>query len=79
VVLDAFLAQLPALAEYRPSLFLTPAGNLELGWEDAQGSAIEIELGSNKIEYYIETLAEERAVRLEIFPQLVEKIRSLIS
>ncbi len=78
-VLNTFLTQLPELAAYQPSLFLTPNGNLELGWEDSNGNAIEIEFWPNRIGYYLEGLDEERTVRLEVFPQFIEKVRSLIS
>ncbi len=78
-ILDTFLARLPGLAAYQPSLFLTHNGNLELGWEDSGGNAIEIEFWPDRIGYYFETLNEERSVRLEVFPQFIEKVRSLIS
>ncbi len=77
-ITNSFLTYLPELVAYHPSLFLTPAGNLELGWEDANGNDIEVEFGPNGIEYYIEALDEEDTVRLDVFPQFVEKVRSLI-
>jgi len=78
-ILEAFLARLPGLATYQPSIFLTHNGNLELGWEDSGGSAIEIEFWPDRIGYYFEGLDEEGTVRLEVFPQFIEKVRSLIS
>ena len=77
-ILDRFLTQMPELAARTPSLFLTSEGNLELGWEDSRGNAIEIEFGPDRISYYIESLSEERSVPLEVFPQFIEKVRSLI-
>ena len=77
--LDTFLGQLPELAALQPSLFLTHDGNLELGWEDANGNALEIEFWPDRVEYYIEALDEERTIRLEVLPQFIEKVRSLIS
>lgn len=78
LVADFFLNHVPELAAYNPSLFLTPEGNLELAWEDRNGAALEIEFRPDGIEYYIESSGEERTVRLEVFPQFIEKVRSLI-
>ena len=78
-VLDKFLTQLPDLVAYQPSLFLTHDGNLELGWEDSNGDAMEIEFWPDRVSYYFEGLDQERTVRLEVFPQFIERIRSLIS
>lgn len=36
------------------SLFLHPSGNLEILWEDMNGSEVEISFGKDSIEYYIE-------------------------
>ncbi|MGH9930525.1 MAG: hypothetical protein ACREA9_15040 [Pyrinomonadaceae bacterium] len=79
VILDAFLAQLPQLAAYRPSLFMTHEGNLELGSEDAMGRSISIEFYPDKLDYYLEGLAEEQTVKVDLIPQLIEKVRALIS
>ncbi|SRR6266481_6273239 len=76
---NAFLNKLPELGEFRPSLFLTHEGNLQLGWEDREGNAIEIEFGPDRVEYYLEGLGEERTIRLESLPQLIGRIRSLVS
>ena len=77
-ITNSFLTHLPELVAYHPSLFLTPAGNLELAWEDTNGRDIEVEFGRDGIEYFIEALDEEDTVRLDVFPQFVEKVRSLI-
>lgn len=77
-VTDSFLNHLPELADYNPSVFLTPNGNLELAWEDRAGNAIEIEFWPDRVEYYLEALDEDRSMRLEVFPQFIEKVRSLI-
>jgi len=37
-----------------PSLFITPEGFLELAWEDADGSKVQLELGSQETEVYVE-------------------------
>ena len=79
VILGAFLRHLPELEPYRPSLFMTHEGNLELGLEDAGGRSISIEFYPDKIDYYLEGLNEEQTVRVDLIPQLIEKVRSLIS
>lgn len=48
-----------------PSLFLTPSGNLQLGWENAHGQIVEIEFYPDKIEYYIEALDTEEQINLD--------------
>lgn len=48
-----------------PSLFLTPNGNLQLGWENTHGQVIELEFYPDKIEYYIEALEIEGKVNLD--------------
>ncbi len=42
-----------------PSLFLTPNGNLQLGWENTHDQVVEIEFYPGKIEFYIEALEKE--------------------
>lgn len=74
--LESFVEQLPELAAYEPSLFLTHQGNLQLGWEDARGNVVEMEFFSDKIEYYIESLNEEGSVGLEALHQLANKVKS---
>lgn|GEM_PF-6964302 len=76
--LESFLRQLPELATLEPSLFLTHEGNLQLGWEDVQGNAIEIEFFPDKVEYYIESINEEGAVDLEALHQLIAKVSPTI-
>lgn len=76
---NAFLNRLPELGAVRPSLFLTHEGNLQLGWEDREGNAIEIEFGPDRVEYYLEGLGEERTIGLEALPQLIGRVRSLVS
>jgi len=48
-----------------PSLFLTPNGNLQLGWENTHGQVIELEFYPDKIEYYIEACEIEEKVNLD--------------
>ena len=48
-----------------PSLFLTPNGNLQLGWENTQGQVMEMEFYPDKIEYYIEALEKEGQISLD--------------
>lgn len=79
VLLSAFLSHLPELAPYRPSLFMTHEGNLELGFEDAEGRSISIEFYPDRVDYYLEGLGEEQTVKLDLIYQLIEKVRSLIS
>lgn len=62
-VMESFLNQ-AQLDIREPSLFFTRAGNLQLGWEGADGSPIELEFYPNKIEYYIGQLSIEG----EVFP-----------
>jgi hypothetical protein len=76
---NAFLNRLPELGAFRPSLFLTHEGNLQLGWEDREGNTIEIEFGPDKVEYYLQGSGEERTIGLEALPQLILRIRSLVS
>lgn len=47
-----------------PSLFLTPRGNLALGWEDLHDKTIELEFFSDKIEYFFESLNIEGSIVL---------------
>lgn len=79
VILNAFLNQLPELAAYRPSLFMTHEGNLELGSQDATGRSISIEFYPDKLDYYLEGLAEEQTVKVDLIPQLIDKVRALIT
>lgn len=73
--LEAFLRQVPELAAQEPSLFLTHDGNLQLGWEDAAGGAVELEFFPDRVEYYIESLQEEDSVGLGDLRRLVDRIR----
>jgi len=69
---------MPELRQFQPSLFFTLEGNLELGWEDRNGQAIEIEFYPDKIEYFIESLNEESSVALADIFRLTEKIIKLL-
>jgi hypothetical protein len=72
---ESFVSQLPDLVRWEPSLFLTHQGNLQLGWENSDGSAAELEFFPDKIEYYLESLSEEGSVDLSSQQELIEKIR----
>lgn len=63
-VMESFINQFFEFHK-EPSLFLTPDGNLQLGWENSQGQSIELEFYPNKIEYYIERSSEEGQTSLE--------------
>ncbi len=77
-VFDAFLGRLPELSKHEPSLFLTHEGNLQVGWEDLHGNVVELEFFSDRIEYYVQTLGEEGAVKLESQDWLTDKLRSTV-
>jgi len=75
---ERFVKRMPELRQFQPSLFFTLEGNLELGWEDRNGQAIEIEFYHDKIEYFIESLNEESSVALADIFRLTEKIIKLL-
>lgn len=76
--LEEFLRHLPGLAAVEPSLFLTYNGNLQLGWEDAEGNAVEVELFPDRIEYYFESRNEEGSVRRQDLHRLINQLRPTI-
>jgi hypothetical protein len=73
--LELFLA---AFSDFptRPSLFMTEAGNLLLGWEDREAHRIEIECFPDRIAYYFENedLEDGGEVDLDRLPLLVAKL-----
>ena len=75
---ERFVKRMSELRQFQPSLFFTLEGNLELGWEDRNGQAIEIEFYPDKIEYFIESLNEESSVALADIFRLTEKIIKLL-
>lgn len=75
--LEQFLRHLPELAAYRSSLFLGYEGNLQLSWKDVRGGDVEIEFFPNRLEYFAESLNEEKSVSDERMLDLVVKIKSL--
>lgn len=60
-VLNDFVESYGSLVPAEPSVFLTRAGNLQLGWKDAKGGIIELEFFPDKIEFYSESLHSEGA------------------
>jgi hypothetical protein len=76
--LEEFLRQMPELATVEPSLFLTHNGNVQLGWEDAERNAVEVEFFPDRIEYYIESRDEEGSVRKQALHQLINQVRPTI-
>jgi hypothetical protein len=77
--LEWFLNQLPELANPEPSLFLARSGNLQLGFEDVNGHAVEIEFFPTKIEYYFENSDDEGSVDLTNISEFISRLRSLLS
>lgn len=75
---ERFINNLPELKQFRPSLFFTLEGNLQLGWEDRNGQNIEIEFYPDKIEYFIESLNEESSVGLKDIFTLTERVKKLL-
>lgn len=75
---EEFLRQIPELAAIEPSLFLTTNGNLQLGWEDAEGNVVEVEFFPDRIEYYIESRNEEGSLSKQALPQLINQVRPTI-
>lgn len=76
--LEEFLRQMPELAMAEPSLFLTYNGNLQLGWEDAEGNAVEVEFFPDRIEYYLESRDEEGSVSKQALYHLIQRIRPTV-
>jgi hypothetical protein len=63
--------------ERRPSIFLTPSGNLLLGWEDATGASLELEFGPGEFVLYSGASDDERAYSTKDLPHLVRTLQSL--
>ena len=62
----SFIEQFAAeLSKVRPSVFLTREGNLQLGWEDKRGKAVEVEFFPSHIEVFVESSNEEETLRIE--------------
>jgi hypothetical protein len=53
------------LGKLRPSVFLTREGNLQLGWEDKSGKAVEVEFFPSHLEFFVESSNEEGTLRIE--------------
>lgn len=64
-VLDYFINQY-SYFHSSPSIFFTREGNLQLGWEDSQGRAIEIEFYPDRIEYYLEGKGIESEIPVDV-------------
>ena len=77
-VLEAFLQAFGDFND-QPSLFFTRDGNLQMGWEDKAGHAIEIEFFPERVEYYIEQLEEEdsSAIDRKSLIELVHKLKTI--
>ena len=74
---NAFANAMPELVACDPSLFMTRAGNLSIGWEDEQGGKVEVEFFRDEVEYYIQSLDEEASVKMEAVESLVCKLRTI--
>lgn len=77
-VFESFITKIPELKLFHPSLFLTLAGNIELGLEDKSNQSMEIEFYPDKIEYFIESFGEESSIGLAGIFELAAKIRQLL-
>jgi hypothetical protein len=60
----------------QPSVFLTDQGGLELCWEDAHGTARQVEFNADGIEYYVAATGEEAVVGLDRMADVVKKLTS---
>jgi hypothetical protein len=58
----------------QPSVFLTDHGNLELCWEDSQGTARQVEFKADSIEYFVAATGEEETVGLDQLAEVVTKL-----
>lgn len=58
----------------QPSVFLTDQGSLELCWEDAQGTARQVEFKVNSIDYFVAATGEEATVGLDQLADVVTKL-----
>ena len=74
--LELFLAEFSDF-DTRPSLFMTEAGNLELGWEDRTGRRIEIEFFPDRLAYFFESddLGEEGEISVRALSSLLARLR----
>ena len=61
-------------APTRPSVFLTDEGGLELAWEDAMGSPVQVDFNPRGFEFYREATGEEWS---GVFDNLQELVRRL--
>jgi hypothetical protein len=62
------------LGKVRPSVFLTREGNLQLGWEDTRGKAVEVEFFPSHLDVFIESANEETTLRIEDANKLFQDI-----
>jgi hypothetical protein len=77
VMLGRFLDAYDDFFGMEPSVFMNYDGFIELAWEDPSNGTIEVMLGDNAIEYYIEALGDEDVITSDDLPVLLEKLRSL--
>jgi hypothetical protein len=75
-MIEVFIANFTIFVT-EPSLFLTKKGNLKLGWEDSNGSAIEVEFMPNSFKYYIEHRDEEGTIKIADVRKLIDKLHSI--
>ena len=69
-----FLEQVELSTKTTPSLFMTDNGGLELVWEDALDKSVQIEFGSQAIEYFSESRQIEGVVSLSDIPQVAREL-----
>jgi len=60
-----------------PSVFLTDQGGLELCWEDAQGSARQIEFKPDGIEFFVAATGEEGSAEWDRLSELIHKLSTI--
>ena len=58
----------------QPSVFLTDHGSLELCWEDAQGTARQVEFRADGIDYFVAATGEEETVGLDRMAEVITKL-----
>jgi hypothetical protein len=72
-----FLRHAPINVSSKPSIFMTPAGGLELAWDNADGRDIRVEFTSNNIEYYFSSTGSEGTTPLARVKEFAENFASL--
>lgn len=58
----------------QPSVFLTDQGTLELCWEDAEGTARQVEFKADSIDYFVAATGEEATVGPDRLADVVSKL-----